>query len=72
MTGLFEPCSISKMLSMRIGNPRLVYINGWLKDPVIHMKTASVFDGETYDKKIGNMFDSLKEAIDLFNNDRRK
>lgn len=70
MPSLFEPCGISQMLSMRNGNPCLVHHTGGLKDTVIHMKTGFAFDGETYDDKIENMLQSLKLAIDVFQNDQ--
>lgn len=58
------------MLSMRNGNPCLVHNTGGLKDTVFHMETGFVFGGDSYDEKIENMIDGLREAIDIFTNDK--
>ena len=72
MPSLFEPCGISQMLSMRNGNPCLVHNTGGLKDTVVHMKTGFVFGGESYDEKIENMIDGLREAIRVFTDDKAR
>ena len=72
MPSLFEPCGISQMLSMRNGNPCLVHNTGGLKDTVVHMKTGFVFGGDSYDEKIENMIDGLREAIQIFSDDKAK
>ncbi|TAI49645.1 glycogen synthase [Flagellimonas allohymeniacidonis] len=69
MPSLFEPCGISQMLAMRNGNPCLVHHTGGLKDTVEHLKTGFGFDGDTYDKKIKNMLDTLDLALDMYAND---
>ncbi len=70
MPSLFEPCGISQMLAMRNGNPCLVHGTGGLLDTVEHMKTGFVFAGESYDEKIHNMLQGLREALEIFSNDQ--
>ena len=72
MPSLFEPCGISQMLSMRNGNPCLVHHTGGLKDTVTHMETGFAFNGDTYDEKIESMLDGLRQAVDIFQNDKTK
>ncbi len=71
MPSLFEPCGISQMLAMRNGHPCLVHHTGGLKDTVEHLKTGFGFDGDTYDEKIKNMISGLKEALDIYSNDKK-
>ncbi|MFS4417011.1 glycogen synthase [Maribacter sp. 2307ULW6-5] len=70
MPSLFEPCGISQMLAMRNGNPCLVHHTGGLKDTVEHLKTGFVFDGDTYDEKMGNMVAALDLALDIWQNNK--
>ena len=72
MPSLFEPCGISQMLAMRNGNPCLVHHTGGLKDTVVHMETGFAFTGDTYDEKIESMLDGLRQAIDIFQNNKAR
>ena len=59
MPSSFEPCGISQMLAMRVGQPCIVNAVGGLKDTIRHYETGFVFHGE-------NVFDQAKALVSLF------
>lgn len=47
MPSSFEPCGISQMLAMRVGQPCVVHGVGGLRDTVKHNETGFVFNGSS-------------------------
>ena len=63
MPSSFEPCGISQMLAMRVGQPCVVHAVGGLKDTVEHGVTGFVFAGETPADQAENFVSCVHEAL---------
>ncbi|MBC2839650.1 glycogen synthase [Robiginitalea sp. SC105] len=72
MPSQFEPCGISQMLAMRNGNPVLAHATGGLKDTIRHLETGFLFDGDTYEEKIGGLQTVFGLALDMYRNEPGK
>ncbi|MBT8068884.1 MAG: glycogen/starch synthase [Gammaproteobacteria bacterium] len=63
MPSSFEPCGISQMLAMRVGQPCVVHAVGGLKDTVEHGVTGFVFTGDTPADQAENFVSCVREAL---------
>jgi starch synthase len=63
MPSSFEPCGISQMLAMRVGQPCVVHAVGGLKDTVEHGVTGFVFAGDTVAAQAENFVSCVREAL---------
>ncbi len=66
MPSSFEPCGISQMLAMRVGQPCLVNAVGGLKDTVIHKETGFVFEGKNIQSQAKSLITTLDEALNCY------
>jgi starch synthase len=65
MPSSFEPCGISQMLSMRVGQPCVVHAVGGLKDTVKDGVTGFVFEGDTPALQAENFVKSVHTALSV-------
>lgn len=65
MPSSFEPCGISQMLAMRVGQPCVVHAVGGLKDTVEDGVTGFVFDGATPAEQARNFVKSANTALSI-------
>ncbi len=65
MPSSFEPCGISQMLSMRVGQPCVVHAVGGLKDTVVDGVTGFVFGGSSPAEQANNFVSSVQTAIGM-------
>ncbi|HLX11230.1 MAG TPA: glycogen/starch synthase [Bacteroidota bacterium] len=72
MPSLYEPCGISQMLAMRESQPCLVHRTGGLKDTVRNMETGFTFEGENPQEMADAFATSLKNALELFSNNKSR
>lgn len=63
MPSSFEPCGISQMLAMRVGQPCVVHAVGGLKDTVEDAVTGFVFDGDTPAQQAENFVNCVHSAL---------
>jgi len=65
MPSSFEPCGISQMLAMRVGQPCAVHAVGGLKDTVEDGVTGFVFDGDTPAQQAENFVNCVHSALSV-------
>ena len=66
MPSSFEPCGISQMMAMRVGQPCLVHAVGGLKDTVIDGQTGFCFEGDGQQARAAAMVETFERAMRLF------
>ncbi len=69
MPSSFEPCGISQMLAMRVGQPCIVNQVGGLKDTVQHLETGFSFSGENIEQQKDALLQCFSQALTLFNDE---
>jgi len=63
MPSSFEPCGISQMLAMSVGQPCLVHEVGGLKDTISDEQTGYVFSGESLSAQSAAMISRFQEIL---------
>lgn len=66
MPSSFEPCGISQMLAMKVGQPCLVHDVGGLKDTVTHNVNGFSFHGSTLAEQKNALYNQFNQSITLF------
>ena len=69
MPSSFEPCGISQMLAMRVGQPCVVHGVGGLKDTIEDGVTGFVFDGDSVREQALKFVRRTARAIELRSSD---
>lgn len=69
MPSSFEPCGISQMLAMRMGQPCVAHRVGGLGDTIKDGKTGFLFDGDTPDAQAGAFVERTLHALALRTDD---
>jgi len=65
MPSSFEPCGISQMLAMRVGQPCVVHGVGGLKDTVRHGETGFIFDGNSLAEQASAFVETVLTALQM-------
>ena len=63
MPSSFEPCGISQMLSMRVGQPFLAHSVGGLSDTIIDDENGFTFNGDNPLQQAENMLNCFEATI---------
>lgn len=65
MPSSFEPCGISQMLAMRVGQPCLAHSVGGLSDTITHHENGFTFNGDNLLQQAENMLQCFQAALAL-------
>ena len=72
MPSSFEPCGISQMLSMRVGQPCIAHSVGGLADTIKDNENGFLFSGDTQLNQAENMIKCFKSTMLLYTNEPKQ